>query len=553
MHISKILANLGSFFQKREVIIVSLIFLFALAIRFYNLTDNIIFAYDQGRDAQRVWDIVMNGDIKIVGPETDIPGVFNGPLFYYILAPIYFFSNFDPNAAAAFFVVLNASGVILLYLTAKILFKDPRVGYIAGILWAVSYQQLNFARFISNASPMSIASMVFFLGLAMYIFKKKNSGLIISAIGLGAATHFNFYLIYLGIFYPIFYLIYTPKIHKKTLTISISVLFLILSPWLIAELVWDFSAIKAFTEYFGHQSASFSVIENFERYLDRTSEMSYFSFFSFNLTIAFLLTVSMIYMIKNAGKKDNSTRFLFLWAFSTAPLFSFSSGVLSGSVINSSIFAPFTLIWAAGIAILLKNKNMKYLGYVLIALVLIFNFHLMYKDGFQNVRIFAMQRIFLGDEKKAINYTYSESKGKPFSICGVTNPLFVNSLWSHLYKTYGESEYGYLPFWAGTEQDRNINHLPYDISRAELRYLIIEPMGGIPENARKSFIYNEDHITDLLDEQQFGETVVQKRKLKSEKSFTDTQNLTPYDISILNAINKVDSRYTCNVQYNNVQ
>jgi hypothetical protein len=83
--------------------------------------------------------------------------------------------------------------------------------------------------------------------------------------------------------------------------------------------------------------------------------------------------------------------------------------------------------------------------------------------------------------------------------------------------------------------------------------LIIEPKGGIPENARKSFIYNEDHVSDLLDQKSFGETVIQKRKMKKEKIFTDTQGLTPFEIGTLDQINKIDSRYTCVVQYNNAK
>ncbi|MBP9690605.1 glycosyltransferase family 39 protein [Candidatus Woesebacteria bacterium] len=539
--------------KTREFIIVTAIFVFALIVRLYNLNDNIIFAYDQGRDAQRVWDIVKNGDLKIVGPETDIPGVFNGPLFYYILAPIYALSNFDANTAAVFFVVLNASGVILLYLTSNILFTDRRVGYLAGILWAVSYQQLNFARFISNASPMSIATMVFFYGLAVYIFQKKNIGLILSVVGLAAATHFNIYLIYLGALYPFFYYTYSPKIHKRTLLLSVGTLGITLLPWLIAELVWDFSAIRAFLNYFGEQAVLTGVIENLDKYINRISEMSYYSFFSFNLTLAFLMTVIFSYF---TYVHDNGNRkkmfFLLTWALSTGPLFAFNSGVLAGTVINSSIFAPFTLIWAAGIALLL-SKRLHYVGYCLLSLVIIFNISLMSKDHFQNVQILSHQPLLLGHEKQVVDYTHNTSSSADFSICAMTNPPFVNSVWSHIYKTYGEEKYDRLPFWAGLEQDRNKNHLPYDVSRVKTRYLILEPLNGLPDYSQKLYIYNEDHISDLVEEKMFGVVTVQKRILKEKPIFTDTQSLSLQEIQLLNTINLQDSRYTCNVQYNNMQ
>ncbi|MGH7246299.1 MAG: hypothetical protein ACREGI_05215, partial [Candidatus Levyibacteriota bacterium] len=76
-------------FGKKELIFLFAIFLFGFLLRIYNLHDNIIFGYDQARDAQRIFGIITLQNFKLVGPETDIPGVFNGPLFYYLLAPVY--------------------------------------------------------------------------------------------------------------------------------------------------------------------------------------------------------------------------------------------------------------------------------------------------------------------------------------------------------------------------------------------------------------------------------------------------------------------------------
>jgi hypothetical protein len=84
------------FIEKHALLIVFIIFIFALILRSNNLWNNILFTYDQGRDAQRIAGIVSLKDFKLVGPETDIPGVFNGPLFYYLLAPVYAVANFNP-------------------------------------------------------------------------------------------------------------------------------------------------------------------------------------------------------------------------------------------------------------------------------------------------------------------------------------------------------------------------------------------------------------------------------------------------------------------------
>lgn len=100
---------------KHPYFLLFLILCVAFILRFINLKDNILFAYDQARDAQRVYNMVYKGDLKIVGPETDIQGIFNGPLLYYVLTPVYFFSHFNPNAAAFFFVLINGATIILVY------------------------------------------------------------------------------------------------------------------------------------------------------------------------------------------------------------------------------------------------------------------------------------------------------------------------------------------------------------------------------------------------------------------------------------------------------
>ncbi|MFH0773509.1 MAG: hypothetical protein V1922_04325, partial [bacterium] len=100
---------------KHPYFLLFLILCVAFLVRTINFKDNILFAYDQARDAQRVYNMVYKGDLKIVGPETDIPGIFNGPLLYYVLAPVYFFSNFNPNVAALLFVLINVGTILLVY------------------------------------------------------------------------------------------------------------------------------------------------------------------------------------------------------------------------------------------------------------------------------------------------------------------------------------------------------------------------------------------------------------------------------------------------------
>lgn len=544
------LFNKAKFILKhRPWVVLALIFILGLFLRTLNLKDNVIFAYDQARDAQRIMDMVYNHDIKLVGPETDIPGVFNGVLFYLILLPVYAISGFDPNAASFFLIFLNLAVIPILYYLSVILFKNKYIGYIAGILWAVSFEQINFAKYISNASLMPLASTIFFLGLAIYLFQKKDWGFILSVIGLGASIHFNFYLVYLIVLYPIFFFLYKPVIRIKTILLSVCLLFFILFPFIIAEFRWHFPAVKGLLSYFlSHlkQSDGPSLSYKMRQYYERISEMCHYSFMAIGKHTSALFVLPFLFL--GLLKLDNSKRtFLIICFFSTLPLFFFNSGVMTVQVINSSIFFAATLMAASGIFHLTQfNKG---IGLIIIVAVMISTYSLLKQNNFVNNVIFASHPQLLKYEKQLIDYTYQSSWQKPFSICGIMSPLFTNTIWSFLYKTYGERKYGYLPTWAGQKQWITNNYLVDDVSHVENRYIIVEPV-GIPDFARTATIYLEDRRSSLLNKKYFGEYIVQKRRLLRESETPiDTQKLPKDEIENIERVIGIEPRYYCYVGY----
>lgn len=515
-----------------------------LLLRLINVWDTFFVGYDQARDAQRIFEIIYNGDFKIVGPETDIPGIFNGPFLYYFLAPFYFISQFDPNFAVIGLILMNLIGCICMYYTGSILF-NKKVGVLAAIFWAISYEQVNFSRYISNASFMPLMASIFFLGLAIYIFQKRPIGLIISAIGLGIAIHVNFYLLYLGLFYPLFWLIYRYKLTIPTVLKTAATLLAILSFFILAEIKFKFLGIQSLLTYFAKESGANPIIDSVARYIESYIEVLNRFFFSFNTFIILLVfTTILIYVWKQTKSKEKLT-FLYLWLFSTLPLFSFKSSVLTGNTIHSSI-AGAIMIFFAYTAHLLYEKKQKVLSYALIAIIVFTNLSLMVKHDFKNIEVLGYQRMIYSEQKAAIDYTYNQSQQKEFSICAVTNPLFINTLWSYLYKIYGEKKYGYLPQWSGQKPHINSTFLPYYTGESDIHYLIIEPLVGIPYESMQATIFREDQVSTLIEEKTFGEIRVQKRRItKGEHAYVDSQQLDAKDQVLINDLNRFDPRYSC--------
>jgi len=516
-----------------------LILCVAFIIRTINLKDIILFAYDQARDAQRVYNMVYKGDIKIVGPETDIQGIFNGPLLYYMLAPVYFFSNFDPNAAALLFVCINVATILLVFWASKILFNKSSIALIASLFWAFSFEQGFFSRYISNASPMSTTTTIFFIGLALFFLKKKQWGLPLSAIGMALSIHCNFYFIYLFLFYPICFILFKGKPKIKTIALTIIAFMVLLSPWIITELRWKFVGTRSLFAYFIHQGTSVSatnflsfLLSIFSRYYDRISQGIYFSFIPHKLLGFSVMAMLLIYSI--VKKRSSTTLFLLLWTLNTLPLFAFKSGVHSVEVINGSVFVPLTIIMAFGISELAKIKVQKIPIFSAICIlgIVSYGFISFVKNNFTTHSIHTGEPSLLVNAKKVIDYTYKNADKKDFGICSISEPLFMNTVWSFLYTTYGKQKYGYLPYWTGQKQTLNDSFIPYAKKKYKTKFIIQEPMFGIPLWVLRSVYYVEDGQNTFVEKKEFGSYAVQQRFFVKENG----GNLSNYSKNLTNSI-----------------
>jgi hypothetical protein len=114
-------------------------------------------------------------------------------------------------------------------------------------------------------------------------------------------------------------------------------------------------------------------------------------------------------------------------------------------------------------------------------------------------------------EKQAIDYTYLKANRDDFGVCSISEPLFINTIWSFLYATYGKEKYGYLPYWTGQKQTLNESFIPYAHKKFETKFIIQEPMFGIPDYAPRATYYIEDKQNTLIEMKNFGAYSVQKR------------------------------------------
>ena len=511
--------------SKTNTILLVFIFLVALAVRFLFFPKNIYFGFDQARDAYESQAIYKNLDVKLIGPSTADPNLFHGPLYWYIIGFIYLIARGDPSLPAAFLLVLNAAGVFLVYHLGKSLFNS-RIGIIAAILYAFSFEQTQYAMYFGNPAPAVLSLLVLYLGLALLIFKKDIKGLPLAFLGYGLSIQFEFFLIYLVTILGLFLFVFRKKIrsylNSNIILISSSVFIVSVSTFILADLKYGFRTAKVLLSLASKTRSEVTNIgEAFLYYLKRLGLLFHDNIIPINLAAS--LTLIMIFLAIGVywiiRKKENYHQifFLLVWILSSLILVLFGKPSLYYTNIGVSAGL---LIYFAFLVGRFKGKS-TYIGIILILLVVLGNLSLIAKQNSKGIinDIYVQEGMLLSRQIEAIAYIYEEAQGKPIVVSASTMPLFINTTWAYLFNWYAKTNYGYLPFWAGKLAEGYPGTLPLWKSQEKDYHFfsIIEPTRGVGQGHIDLFLAEQEQYGKVIDEKVWGEAwysqlVVQKRK-----------------------------------------
>ncbi len=233
--------------------------------------------------------------------------------------------------------------------------------------------------------------------------------------------------------------------------------------------------------------------------------------------VLFLVIATLIAILKDKKYVVDWKVFILLW------LLSHSTVVTVGGTST-----PFLLVGVGpAVSIILAIyiyrwfiEGKKFVALFILFILVFGNLLMVYKENRSGSTLFSIQKeMILSKQLQAIDYTYAVSNGKNFSINSVTSPLWINIVWSYLYKWYGVSNYSYMPTWYGKSQVGQVDALPEVKEPTEIHFLIIEPLQGIPGLFVEEVFNEENSKSKLLEEKRFGQIVVQKRQsFKNENS-----------------------------------
>lgn len=171
-----------------------LIVALGLFFRTYKLVERADFGHDADLYSWIVKDIVLNGHLRLVGQETSAPGIFIGPLFYYILVPFFLFLKMDPVAAHIPITIFGILTVISYFFVFSKLF-NIKAGFISSFLYAALLSSaVWFDRRLAPSTPTNLWTIWYFYTVVM-LSRGNFSALSLLGVLIGLIWHIHIALI----------------------------------------------------------------------------------------------------------------------------------------------------------------------------------------------------------------------------------------------------------------------------------------------------------------------------------------------------------------------
>jgi len=468
----------------------------AFVLRTLFLSDNLFFGWEQGRDFLKLAEI-KSGNHTLVGPKTDIDGVFHGSLSYYIPLVPYLVFNGSPYWVLMIYIAFNSLSILALYKTTEEMFSK-RVAIFSSLFYSLSYSSIIYARWLSNPSLVPALTIFFFYFL--WRSKKDWRYLFLSLICWLTIFHL-IVVVAISLIIPGIYLIVSEKVK---LTVGRSVMLGTLVPvffssYILFESKNNFIMTKSF---FASDQASGKFWLSGIGFIDQFINEVVDGIAPLSPRLGFIVFTALVIFLISHSKEIKRSGIILTFLFSVPILFLFVS---NSPLRHFFIATPIFLSMALGVASdSLLGMNRKLLAYSLVTLVFLGNLLAIMKrlPESEGNFIHHAQRTYLSDMTDLIDYAYEDADGKEFTYDYYSMPYWKEDAWIYLFQWYGKNKYGYAP-----AVDRT------NVDRSEIFYTFIEPNETAKIHQDNWYgEYKKD--SELLDIVESGKLKVEKRKMK---------------------------------------
>lgn len=152
--------------------------------------NDVLFHTDLARDFLVLDEMISTKNITLIGPRSGgIPGVFHGPLWYYMSVVPFFLSSGNPVAMGWFWWLLGVSSTLLFLVTTLRLTKNTTVSILATIGFSLAL--LPFAAHPVNNYLADLLSFVVFAFWLQWLITKKWMFSLLGWLALGFLVQFQ--------------------------------------------------------------------------------------------------------------------------------------------------------------------------------------------------------------------------------------------------------------------------------------------------------------------------------------------------------------------------
>jgi len=195
--------QLRSFLQKFDkidiFIIVGILFL-AIFLRLPPLLpERFVFFLDAARDLSLIDQFIQTAKPMLIGGRSGVQGIFHGPLWLYMVTPLFVFTKGNPYTTVLISIILYTfTLVIVSYMLSKY-FYDRKFAIIFTLLISTASGLVVFTQTLTNAHMAPIVFMVFLFAGISYM-RGNQTAIIWQLLMIGLSIHFE---VAFAVFMPI--------------------------------------------------------------------------------------------------------------------------------------------------------------------------------------------------------------------------------------------------------------------------------------------------------------------------------------------------------------
>lgn len=438
-------------------------------LRLYYLSETMWFIGDQGWFYLSARDMIVSGNIPLVGIPSSHPWLHQGAFWTYMLSTVFWLFGFNPLNGGYLAVALDILAIILFYKIGSSLWSR-KIGIIAAFLYATSPLIVINARMPYHTSPIPLVTIVF-----IYCFYKWVSGskyyFPLTIMILAILYNFEIATILLGFFTGLVFIYgllrrkkwITSLLNQKIIFLSICAFFLPMIPMLVFDLSHNFSQTLGVILWIGYRSLlifGYPALHQ-ETHVDMSQIMSFITtqyhqlIFPNNNIISMLVLLASTYFCVLQlinRKRGREMSILVLILFNIFLILGFISSKSPSQAYLPMIF-PFVLFLVAHtINYLLAIRIIKLPVICLLIIIGVMNSYYLIQSYSANA---ALGGSFRSRVEAAEKIVY-ESKGKEYNFIrkGIASEFESLSM-----------NYEYLTWWMGHPPSKNPQKLQFIIEQ----------------------------------------------------------------------------------------